>query len=141
RAGRWRPVKPSAQPTQVRTLDLPPLAETARDRGILWARGPSSVVSSSVIVGQETPLHHAGYGHIADGSGAEGAVHRTACWSLDGPRLPVWCGLGRWAVPHWRSRPGRAFCSSAYRPADAIHGKPAAQTLDRGRRPDAGTCA
>src|SRR5215469_12032956 len=79
---RERSVKPSAQPTQVRTLDLPPPAKTARDRGILRARGPSCVVSSSVIFGQEAPLHHAGYGHIADGFRAGGAVHRTACFVL-----------------------------------------------------------
>jgi len=72
-------VKPSAQPTLVRTQHLPPPAQTARDRGILPSRGPSWLVSSSVIVGQETPLHHGGYGHIPDGSGAEGAVRRTAC--------------------------------------------------------------
>jgi hypothetical protein len=36
-------------------------------------------VSSSVIVGQETALYHDGYGRIADGFGAGGAVHRTAC--------------------------------------------------------------
>src|SRR5215467_5734548 len=48
-------VKPSAQPTQVRTLDLPPPAKTARDRGFLRARGPSCIVTSSVILGQEAP--------------------------------------------------------------------------------------
>src|SRR5579872_5021425 len=68
-------VKPSAQPTLVRTQHLPPPAKTARDRDILPPRGPPCVVSSSVIVGQETPLHHDGYGHIADGSGPKGAVH------------------------------------------------------------------
>src|SRR5215470_17629076 len=95
---RERSVKPSAQPTQVRTLDLPPPAKTARDRGILRVRGPSCFVSSSVIVGQQTPLHHAGYGHIADGSGAGGAVHRTACssWPTAGcrPELSSLRGLG-----------------------------------------------
>jgi len=64
----------------VRTQHLPPPAEMARDRGILSSRGPSRVVSSSVIVGQETPLYHDGYGHIADGFRAGGAVHRTACF-------------------------------------------------------------
>ena len=85
----FRDVKPSAQPTQVRTLDLPPPAKTARDRGILRARGPSRVVSLCVILGHQTPLDHAGYGHIADGIGAEGAVHRTACLKTSWPSLPV----------------------------------------------------
>jgi hypothetical protein len=79
RYARERPVKPSAQPTLVRTQHLPPPAETARDLGILATRGPPSVVSSSVIVGQETAQYHDVYGHIADGFGPRGAVHRTAC--------------------------------------------------------------
>jgi hypothetical protein len=73
-----RSVKPSAQPTLVRTQHLPPPAKTARDRGILPSRGPSCAVSSSVIAGQETAPHHDGYGHMADGFGAGGAVRRTA---------------------------------------------------------------
>jgi hypothetical protein len=36
---RVSPVKPSAQPTQVRTLHLPPPAETARDLRILRLAG------------------------------------------------------------------------------------------------------
>ena len=36
-------------------------------------------MSSCVIFGQETPLRGGGYGHIADGIRAEGAVRRTAC--------------------------------------------------------------
>jgi hypothetical protein len=80
RGGGWViTVKPSAKPTLVRTQHLPPPGKTARDREILRVRGPSCVVSSCVIVGQETSLHHAGYGHIADRIKAGGAVHRTAC--------------------------------------------------------------
>ena len=63
---RERSVKPSASPTLVRTQHLPLPAETARDLGIFRVRGSSCVVSSSVIAGQETSLHHAGYGHIDD---------------------------------------------------------------------------
>jgi hypothetical protein len=74
-----RSVKPSAQPTLVRTQHLPPPAKTARDRGILRPRGPSCAVSSCVIAGQETSLYHDGYGRIADGFGPEQAVRRTAC--------------------------------------------------------------
>ena len=58
-----RSVKPSAQPTLVRTQHLPPPAKTARGLGFPWARGPSCVVSSCVILGQETSLYHGGYGH------------------------------------------------------------------------------
>jgi len=75
-----RAVKPSAQPTLVRTQHLPPPAQTARDRGILPLLRPSCVVSSCVIVGQQTSLCGSGYGHMADGFGAGGAVHRTACF-------------------------------------------------------------
>jgi hypothetical protein len=74
------PVKPSAQPTLVRTQHLPPPAKTARELGIPRPGAPWCVVSSSVVIGQETSPHHAGYGHIADGIGAGGAVRRTACW-------------------------------------------------------------
>ena len=73
------PVKPSAQPTMVRTHHLPPPAKTARGLGFPPPRGPSCLVSSCVIPSQETSPHHGGYGHIADGIGARGAVHRTAC--------------------------------------------------------------
>jgi hypothetical protein len=50
----------------------------AHGLGFLRVCGPSCVLSSSVILGQETPLHHDGYGHIADGFEAGGAVRRTA---------------------------------------------------------------
>jgi hypothetical protein len=70
-------VKPSAQPTLVRIQDLPPPAQTARSPGFPRPCGPLGDVSSCVIVGQEASLHHDGYGHIADGTGAGGAVHRT----------------------------------------------------------------
>jgi hypothetical protein len=53
--GEERSVKPSAQPTLVRTQHLPPPAQMARDRVILPFHGPSCLVSSSVIIGQETP--------------------------------------------------------------------------------------
>ena len=106
-----RSVKPSAQPTQVRTLDLPPPAQTARDRGMLQPRGPSRVVSSPVIRGQQTPLYHAGYGHIADGFGAEGAVHRTAC-SAGGSRSPALNRAGLAAEAVRREQP------RGYMPAD-----------------------
>src|SRR6266568_4159208 len=68
---RERSVKPSAQPTLVRTQHLPPPAETAPGLGILRPCGRSCVVSCCVIVGQETPLRGGGYGHVADGIGPE----------------------------------------------------------------------
>jgi hypothetical protein len=77
-----RPVKPSAQPTLVRTQHLP----LPRKRPVSWgAPGFAGrpvlchLVSSCVIVGQQTSLCGSGYGHMADGIRAEGAVHRTAC--------------------------------------------------------------
>ena len=98
---RERSVKPSAQPTLVRTQHLPLPAEAARELGIPRYRGPSCVVPWWVIFGQQTSLCGSGYGHIADGIGAGGAVHRTACWSganvgmadSSRPRLD-WLGSG-----------------------------------------------
>jgi hypothetical protein len=77
-------VKPSAQPTLVRTQHLPPSAETARGLGFVRAGGRSCVVSSSVICGQERSLRHAGYGHMADSVRPGGTVRRTACSGLPG---------------------------------------------------------
>jgi hypothetical protein len=75
---RWTVCKPSAQPTLVRTQHLPLPAKTTRGLGFLRVRGPSGAVSPCVIVGQETSLHHDGYGHIADGfgPGASGSPNR-----------------------------------------------------------------
>ena len=85
-----RSVKPSAQPTLVRTQHLPPPAKTARDRGILPSHGLSCVVSSCVMIGHDTPLRGSGYGHMADGFRPEQAVQRTACSGIfDGPRSLV----------------------------------------------------
>src|SRR5215471_3219947 len=47
---RERSVKPSAQPTQVRTLDLPPPAKTAPDQRI---RGPGLILFCAVARGCE----------------------------------------------------------------------------------------
>jgi hypothetical protein len=76
----------------VRTQHLPLPAKTARVLRLLPAHGPSCVVSSSVISGQEMPLNHASYGQIADGIGAEGAVHRTACFRSAGLVSALWRG-------------------------------------------------
>src|SRR5713226_6199025 len=63
-------------------------SETARGRGFPPPRGPSCLVSSCVIPGQETSPHHGGYGHMADGIGTGGAVHRTACSWIAWPTVP-----------------------------------------------------
>ncbi len=61
------PVKPSAQPTQVRPLDLPPPAKTARLWGILWPGGPFFSVSPCVTLSRCGPLCCGVHGHITDG--------------------------------------------------------------------------
>jgi len=72
------PVKPSAQPTLVRTQHLPPPAEMTCDLGISGLEGRLGVVAPCVMKCHREPLHSSGYGHIADGILAEPAVHRTA---------------------------------------------------------------
>jgi hypothetical protein len=108
-----RTVKPSAQPTLVRTQHLPLPAETARDRGILPSRGPLYLVSSCVITGQRMSLCGSGYGHMADGSRPGQAVHRTVCFpGCDGHPVRVAPGQARALTfrgrpdPPTRSRPG-----------------------------------
>ena len=89
-----RSVKPSAKPTLVRTQHLPPPAETARGLGISGHAGRLAVVPLCLMMCRCEPLHSSGYGHMADGIWAGGAVHRTACSSdLDGPPPPP--GPGR----------------------------------------------
>ncbi len=73
-----RSVKPSAKPTLVRTQHLPPPAETARGLGIPGPAGLLSLVPSCLTMCRCAPLHSSGYGHMADGIRAGGAVHRTA---------------------------------------------------------------
>jgi hypothetical protein len=91
-----RSVKPSAQPTLVRTQHLPPPAETARDPGFLRVRGPLCVVSSCVIAGQQTSLRGSGYGHMADGFRPGGAVHRTACFWISTTHRPLQAREDHW---------------------------------------------
>jgi hypothetical protein len=73
-----RPVKPSAQPTQVRTLHLPLPAKTAPGLRLTRPAGRLLVVPPCRIMCCRGVPCRSGYGHIADGSGAEGAVHGTA---------------------------------------------------------------
>jgi len=102
-----RSVKPSAQPTLVRTQHLPPPAKTVR---MLWKRGPagrSLLVAVCIRVGHRGSMHGSGYGHIADSVRAERAVRITArfadlrpfCPVTRAPKLFVWvvmrCTYGR----------------------------------------------
>jgi len=86
---RVSPVKPSAQPTQVRTLHLPPPAKTANGLGIPGLAGRLATVPLCLMMCRCEPLHSSGYGHMADGIRPEQAVHRTACSGIlmaDRPR-------------------------------------------------------
>ena len=81
RGAEERPVKPSAQPTLVRTQHLPPPAKTARS---LRKRGPAGrfpLVPPCVIVCRCRSSRSDRYGHIADSVRAEGAVRGTACFA------------------------------------------------------------
>ena len=85
---RERSVKPSAQPTLVRTQHLPPPAKTARWLRILAAGGPFFSVPACVTLYRCRPSCFGVHGRIADG--------RPCC--QDG-----WCGqLGR-SVRHVRT--------------------------------------
>ena len=68
--------------------------------------GRRDLVSSCVIVGQETPLRGTGYGQIADRIGAEPAVHRTACSSPGCGSHPA--RRRRWRAGRSRWPPGAA---------------------------------
>ena len=84
-----RPVKPSAQPTLVRTQHLPPPAKTARS---LRKRGPAGrflLVPPCVIVCRCRAWRSNRYGHMADSVRAEGAVRGTACFADPRPFCPV----------------------------------------------------
>src|ERR1700687_4744082 len=82
-------VKPSAQPTLVRTQHLPPPAKTARS---LRKRGPAGrflLVPPCVMVCRCRAWRSNRYGHIADSVRAEGAVRGTACFADLRPFCPV----------------------------------------------------
>jgi hypothetical protein len=83
---RWfreqRSVKPSAQPTLVRTQHLPPPAETARWLRILVAGGPFFSVPACVTLCRCRPLCRGVHGRIADGFGAlERSVRTVGCFT------------------------------------------------------------
>jgi hypothetical protein len=73
-----RPVKPSAQPTLVRTQHLPLPAKTA---SVLRKRDPAGrflLVALCTMVCHRVSMHSNGYGHIADSVRSERAVRITA---------------------------------------------------------------
>jgi hypothetical protein len=86
---RERSVKPSAQPTLVRTQHLPHPGETACS---LRKRGPAGrflLVTACISVCHRGSMHSSGYGHIADSVRAERAVRITARFADPCPFCPV----------------------------------------------------
>jgi hypothetical protein len=82
-------VKPSAQPTLVRTQHLPPPGKMARS---LRKRGPAGrflLVPPCVMVCRCRAWRSDRYGQIADSVRAEGAVRGTACFADPRPFCPV----------------------------------------------------
>src|ERR1022692_1829440 len=59
----------------------PTPAKTARELGYSWLGGPSCLVSSCVIVGQEASPYGDGYGHMADGNPAGASAVAVLVWS------------------------------------------------------------
>jgi hypothetical protein len=92
---RERSVKPSAQPTLVRTQHLPPPAKTART---LRKRGPAGrfvLVASCLRACHDGSIRGNGKGHIDDSVRTERAAHLTARFADPRPFVPL---LGRWTV-------------------------------------------
>jgi hypothetical protein len=69
-----RPVKPSAQPTLVRTQHLPLPAETARGLGILGLTGRLAGVARWVMMWRRDASRCGGHGHMADRNQPEQGV-------------------------------------------------------------------
>ena len=105
---RERSVKPSAQPTLVRTQHLPPPAKTAR---WLRKRGPAGrflLVTPCIRVCHRGSMRSSGYGHIADSVRAKRAVRITARFADPRPFCPV-SGRGLLADGMPRIPVGRFF--------------------------------
>ena len=84
-----RAVKPSAQPTLVRTQHLPPPAKTARS---LRKRGPAGrflLVTPCISVCHRGSMRSSGYVHIVYSVRAERAVRITARFADPRPFCPV----------------------------------------------------
>jgi len=112
---RERSVKPSAQPTLVRTQHLPPPAKTART---LRKRGPAGrfpLVPPCVIVCRCRAWRSNRYGHMADSVRAEGAVRGTARFADPRPFCPVTrhrTAPSDWCMPCIPAAGSPPFCSS-----------------------------
>ena len=113
---RERSVKPSAQPTLVRTQHLPPPAKTARS---LRKRGPAGrflLVPPCVIVCRCRSSRSDRYGHIADSvpGKASGPWNRLLCRSV--PVLSRYPGTrtapSDWCLPCIPAAGSPPFCSS-----------------------------
>ena len=82
-----RSVKPSAQPTLVRTQHLPPAVKTALLAAETRPGGPFLLVAACLIMCHRGSMHSSGYGHIADSVRAERAVRITARFCRSAPVL------------------------------------------------------
>jgi hypothetical protein len=105
RGAEERSVKPSAQPTLVRTQHLPPPAKTAR---WLRKRGPvgrSLLVTACISVRHCGSMRSSGYGHIADRVRAERAVRITARFADPRRFCPIIL---------WGSKTGRRLLTCEY---------------------------
>jgi hypothetical protein len=123
-----RTVKPSAQPTLVRTQHLPLPAKTAPG---LRKRGPAArflLVTSCIRVCHRGSMRSSGYGHIADSVRAERAVRITARFADLCPFCRItraldcssdWCMPRISATGSWPSGP---HAEAARRPC--IEGRP-----------------
>ena len=106
-----RSVKPSAQPTLVRTQHLPLPAKTAPG---LRKRGPAGrflLVTPCIRVCHRGSMRSSGYGHIADSVRAERAVRITARFADPRPFCPLSdAGTARLTdAPDIPARPVRFF--------------------------------
>jgi hypothetical protein len=108
-------VKPSAQPTQVRTLHLPLPAETVPGLRLSRPAGRLLVVPPCCVMCRRGAPCRSGCGHIADGSGAEGAVRGTAGSGAGRPGAAV-----RWPCS---PQAGPSYGSGRGRPAGAGTGR------------------
>ena len=139
RAGGRRSVKPSAQPTLVRTQHLPPPAETApwlrkRARGAVFV-----LVTSRIRVCHCASRCRGVHGRIADGVRAGCAVGDTVGFprtATDGPGkrglVPAQVRCRCHAPPDGRHRPGRAGAAAA-------EGRAVRQTVASAARARAGS--
>ena len=99
-----------------RGYDVEALKSRRRGRPMLGS-APSEVAPAfSVIVGQKTSLHHAGYGHIADGIGTGGERFTEPLAPPDhGHHLAQYRGC---CATRWVEAPSRCLASGRHASAD-----------------------